>query len=270
MFPSKNVQPARGGLIAASALRLAFAALALCTLAVPSAFGQTATYSDAWFVDTSPETYNAEYDAYSVTDSQNYIAGAGVTEPDYTSDSQSVETRLIAPDGTVAAVAAYDYSWYSRAETTLPYAFDENAPPGNEAQYTVETVHNYQREYYEDPCAQPQHPMMEQRPCYQQVGYAPPRRQWYFVPFSVVTRYVFTISIRWTSYRLSSLRPSSCIYSIDCPEGYTCGYRSIWYYPTTGGAPCGPYVISGNMLINRSYCINSVSVRFSSVPRGCT
>ena len=270
MFPSKNVQPARGGLIVASAQRLVFAALALCIFAVPSAFGQTATYSDAWVVDTSPETYNAEEDAYSVTDSQTYVAGAGVTEPDYTSDSQSVETRLVAPDGATATATAYDYNWYSRAETTLPYVADVDAPPGNEAQYSVETVHTYQREYYEDPCAQPQDPRMEQRPCLQQVSYGPARRQWYYYPIIVVTRFYLTISIRITSYRISSARPSSCRYSIDCPEGYTCGYRSMWYYPHPGGAPCGPYLIVANMLINRRYCINSVYAKFSPVPVGCT
>lgn len=111
---------------------------------------------------------------------------------------------------------------------------------------------------------------MEQRPCLEQVGYNPARPQWYYYPISVITRYVFTISIRLTSYRISSQRPSSCIYTIDCPEGYTCGYRSIWYYPRPGGHPCGPYIQVANLLINRRYCINSVYAKWLATPGACT
>ncbi len=267
IIPSDNIQLAqrRGGEIATSGLRLVILMMVIGIFAVPSAFGQTATYSDSWFVDNSPETYNAEYDAYSLTEAQNYVAGAGVTEPDYASDSESVETTLTAPDGATTTATSYDYPWYSRAETTLPYTFDENAPAGNEAQYTVETVHTYYGSG--DPCLEPQSPMMAPPPCYiSKAGLKATRPQWYYV----ITRYIFTISIRLTSYRLSSLRASSCIYTIDCPEGYTCGFRSVWYYPRPGGAPCGPYILVGNLLINRRYCINSVYARWIPTPGPCT
>lgn len=272
MIPNNNMQPTRklrGGIMSAG-LRLVIVMMVMGIFTVPSAFGQTATYSDSWFIDNSPETYNAEYDAYSLTESQNYVAGVGVTEPDYTSDSESVQTTLTAPDGTTSAAVTYDYAWYSRAETTLPFTIDENAPVGNEAQYTVETTHTYYREYG-DPCLEPQSPMMQRQPCYMsKAAFNTARPQWYYYPIRVITRYVFTISIRLTSYRLSSMRASSCIYTIDCPEGHTCGYRSIWYYPHPGGHPCGPYIQVANLLINRSYCINSVYAKWLATPGACT
>jgi hypothetical protein len=242
----------------------------LCT-ALP-AFGQTATYSDSWFVDNSPEAYDASIDSYSVTTSQNEVAGVGVTESDYYTDSESVQTTLTAPDGTTATTTSYADPWYSRAEVTLPYTFDENAPPGNEVQYTVDTAHRYYRDPSGgDPCA-PSDPRMEMpaQPCYMAKASYNTAATPQFGYFIIFTRYFMTISIRFTSYQLDSISPSRCIYVVDCPEGYTCGYRSIWYYPHPGGSPCDAFAVMGNLLINRRYCINSVYGRLSPVPVPCT
>lgn len=236
------------------------------------AFGQTATYSDSWFVDNSPEVYDASIDAYSLTDTatpQDVVAGVGVTESDYYSDSESVQTTIYAPDGRSATGTQYADPWYSRSEVTLPYIFDENAPPGNEVQYTVETAHRYYRDSYaEDGCNQdPYGPM---RPCYiAKASYSAATPQ--FGYFLIFTRFFLTISIRSTAYRLSSVGLSRCIYSLDCPEGYTCGYRTLWYYPRPGGPPCNslPYAQVHNLLINRSYCINSVLGGLRPTPGFC-
>ena len=240
----------------------------LCT-ALP-ALGQTATYSDSWFVDSSPEVYDASIDAYSLTPDtpQDVVAGVGVTESDYYSDSESVQTTLYAPDGRTATASQYADPWYSRAEVTLPYVFDINAPPGNEVQYTVETAHRYYKDStIDDGCNQdPYGPM---QPCYvAKASYnaAPPQ----FGYFLIFTRFFLTISIRVTSYQLDSISPSRCIYRVDCPEGYTCGYRSLWYYPRPGGPPCNAYAVAGNLLIGRRYCINSVVAYLSPVPVPCS
>lgn len=247
----------------------AAAFVVLCT-ALP-AFAQTATYSDSWFVDNSPETYDPSIDSYSVTASPDEIAGVGVTEADYYTDSESVQTTLTAPDGTSASVTQYSDPWYSRAEVTLPYTFDENAPPGNEVQYTVDTAHQYYRDPSSgDPCPTTD-PRMEMpaQPCYiARASYNAAAPQFGF--FSIFTRFIMTISLRITSYQLSSISPSRCVYRVDCPEGYTCGFRSIWYYPRPGGSPCTAYAVIGSLYINRRYCINSVYGRLSPVPVPCT
>ncbi len=247
-------------------------AAAFVVLTALPAFGQTATYSDSWFVDNSPSTYDASIDAYSFTPdtAADAVAGVGVTESDYYSDSESVQTTLTAPDGTSASTTQYADPWYSRAEVTLPYVADLNAPAGNEVQYTVETAHQYYRDDSGgDGCEQdPYGPM---RPCYiAKASYnaATPRPYGIFIIF---TRFFLTISIRITSYRLDSMTATRCIYRIDCPEGHTCGYNSLWYYPYPGGPSCNslPYAIVANLLIARTYCINSVYGKLSPVPGGC-
>ena len=253
-------------------LHLMTAAAFVLLTALP-AFGQTATYSDSWFVDNSPEVYDASIDAYSLTpDSipQNVVAGVGVTESDYYSDSESVQTTLTAPDGTSATATQYADPWYSRAEVTLPYTFNENAQPGNEVQYTVDTVHRYYRDSNpDDGCNQdPYGPI---RPCYiAKASYNAATPQ--FGYFLIFTRFFLRISITFTAYRLSSVSPSRCIYSLDCPEGHTCGYRTLWYYPHPGGPSCNslPYAQVGNLLINGFYCINSVYGKLVPVPGFCT
>lgn len=245
------------------------AAFVIFLTALP-AFGQTATYSDSWFVDSSPAVYDASIDAYSMTTAipQDVVAGVGVTESDYYSDSESVQTTLTAPDGTSTTATQYADPWYSRAEVTLPYAFNENAPPGNEVQYTVETAHRYYRDQYsEEGCEQS--PYGPRRPCLiAKASYNAATPQ--FGYFLIFTRFFLTISIRVTSYQLDSASPSRCIYVIDCPEGHSCGYRSLFYYPQPGGAPCRAYAVAANLLISRRYCINSVYAWLNHVPVPCS
>ena len=252
---------------------MAAAFVVLCT-ALP-AFGQTATYSDSWFVDNSPETYDASIDAYSANvidaPAQHQVAGVGVTEADYYTDSQSVQTTLTAPNGTSATATQYADPWYSRAEVTLPYTFDVNPPPGNEVAYTVDTAHRYYQDPYggDDGCNQDPGGIV--RPCYiAKASYNAAANAAAPGFFYIFTRFIMTISIRVTSYRLSSISPSRCIYAVDCPEGYRCGYRSIYYYPRGGGPPCLAYAVMGNLLINRTFCINSVYGYLSPVPVPCT
>jgi len=236
------------------------------------AFGQTATYSDSWFVDNSAETYDASIDAYSLTldTPPDAVAGAGVTESDYYSDSESVQTTLTAPDGTTASATQYADPWYSRAEVALPYAVDPNAPAGNEVQYTVDTAHQYYRDESGGGDGCEQDPYGPMRPCYiAKASYnaATPRPYGIFIIF---TRFFLTIAIRDTSYQLDSASPSRCIYRIDCPEGHSCGYRSLWYYPRPGGPPCSAYAVAVNLLIGRTYCVNSVYAWLSPVPVPCS
>lgn len=249
-------------------LHLMTAAAFVFFTALP-AFGQTATYSDSWFVDNAPAPYDASIDAYQLIDTQpqDVVAGVGVTESDYYSDSESVQTTLTAPDGTSVTATQYADPWYSRAEVTIPYAFDENAPPGNEVQYTVETAHRYYRgDTGGEGCEQdPYGPM---RPCYiAKASYNTATPQ--FGYFLIFTRFFLTISIRFTNYRLDSASPSRCIYVYDCPEGSSCGFRSIFYYPHPGGAPCHPYAIAANLLIGRSYCLNNLYGKLSPLPVPC-
>ena len=89
-----------------ASLATVFVVLTISFLAAVPVEGQTATYSDAYVIDNSGVTYDPQNDADVIRQEQgppNQIAGVGVTEADYSSYSESVETTLTVPSASSAA-----------------------------------------------------------------------------------------------------------------------------------------------------------------------
>lgn len=222
--PLAQRQRGNGFLIGA---RLCVAAMFLALFAAVPAWGQTATYSDSWFVDNSGSAQidqdEAQINNYS---GANQIAGAGVTEPDYDSGSYSVQTTLTAPDGSSASATSYDYEWYSRAEVTLPYNIDPSTvDPNNpvEQQYHVATRHRY---WIDDPYQDPCYGCPIQASFKGSSGLYPYYRRYYtFFSF-----FDFFVSISGQGYTgLSIVSP----YNFERP------YRCLYSRRTCGGSRCG-------------------------------
>jgi opacity protein-like surface antigen len=125
-----------------TAYRSILVLITLCILAASyaRAAAQTATYSDTWVIDNSGVTYDPDNDADVIPQEQgqpNLVAGVGVTEADYDSQSEAVQTTLTSPDGRSVSDVSYDNP-YARVEVTLTPMDGET-----EYQYDVETVHSY-------------------------------------------------------------------------------------------------------------------------------
>lgn len=114
----------------------------LCMFAT-TAQGQTAVYSDSYLVDNSGFYYDAEEDAW-VFSADEWAApnviGVGVTDADYDSYSESVETTFTGPSNSLT-VTSYDTP-SARVEISLTPSENDD-----EFDYTVQTRHRY----YQDP-----------------------------------------------------------------------------------------------------------------------
>ncbi|MGI8656717.1 MAG: hypothetical protein ACR2LC_16045 [Pyrinomonadaceae bacterium] len=241
-------------------LRVVTAMMFLALFAVSSAFGQTATYSDSWVVDNSGGSYDPINDVYNLPENsgQDEMAGVGVTDTDYDGTSETVTTTITAPNGASASATSYD-PYYGRAEVTLPYTEGAVPEDGSETQYTVSTEHRYYEDY--------------QYPCYSggicPAAYKPSSALPFRRYFRVFTRFLLTISLRQTFYRLDGRTTYSCIYRVDCPEGRTCGYNSVYYYFSgAGGLPCSPYLRLRFLFVNRRYCVEGYYTFFDTLG-GC-
>jgi len=209
-----------------SALRLMSVVAFLSILAVTPTFGQVTTYSDSWFVDNSGSTPAEDYEGAPEIEStvsselgQNHMAAVGVTEADYNSGSQSVQTTLTSPSGAAATATSYDYEWYSRSEVALPYSIDINNL--NEEDWQVTTGHYYWvDEPYQEPCDG--NGLCQEQPI-QQVSYR--LRRYYYIPID----WLVTISISAQGFRglviqpPYGVRPFRCLYTQKTCSGSRCG-----------------------------------------------
>lgn len=172
----------------------------LSSLAVSTSYGQVSTYSDSWVVSNPGIEYDPATDEYFVPEGfvpYTEIAGAGITETDYNSDSESVTTTLTSPDGRSSTVTSYLDPWYSRAELALPANPNEDDP--NEYEWTVNTSHSYWYEQYEEPCQDPYPYNGPARPCYQaKASYGAPRPLFYY--YTVYSFYTIYIGAAGTAF----------------------------------------------------------------------
>lgn len=253
-----------------SAIRLISVAASLGIWAVTSASGQVTTYSDSWFVDNSGSTPAGVYEGAPEIEStinsylgQNQVAGVGVTEADYSSGSQSVQTTLTSPGGATATATSYDYEWYSRSEVALPYTVDINNR--NEEGWRVTTGHHY---WIEDPYQEPCYGCaIQSRPQY---GY----RNYYYFPIDVF----ISISVSGQSYTglviypPYGVRPYRCLYTRRTCQGSRCGvvYSQMFFY-AYGNAFCEEYLQAYFLRIRigvRTSCIPVYGIP-TSVPGQC-
>lgn len=241
--------------------RIVAAVVFLGLFAVPSAFGQTATYSDSYVVDNSGATYDEANSAYipSENPGQNEIAGVGVTESDYDGESMFVRTTLTAPDGTATTATQYADPWYSRSEVTLPVNPDIIPNDGTEVGYTVNTEHRY-REYYDPSCYG--------GPCYNTAAYKVSHPLPLYRYFSFFSRFFLRLRIVGTDYSLAIIGPTQSIYDVDCPYGYSCGFRTYYYYHL--GQPSPRYIYSESLLVNGRYCFFNYRAFRRSYPSPCS
>lgn|GEM_PF-5836493 len=215
-------------------VRLA-AATCLCLAAATTSSAQTATYSDSWFINNSGTEYDSETDEWMMPETPsttpNQVAGVGVTEADYYSDSESVETTLTAPDGRTATYTNYADPWYSRSEVTL--TIDKSEDP-TEYEWSVNTVHSYWREETEEPCS-------TRLPCYQ--AKAAPRRLWYFYRVFSYYQIWYGIAMRGYTNPLYTNRgpfnfgPMGCRYRTPTCDS-NCRNPTTWV--TWNPPPCPP------------------------------
>ena len=253
----------RAGRRLATPLRLLAAAAFLCVWAATPSFGQVTTYSDSWFVDYSGSTPAEAYDGAPEIEStvnselgQNAVAATGVTEADYNSGSQSVQTTLTSPSGATATGTSYEYEWYTRSEVSLPYTVDPNRR--GEENWQVTTGHYYWvDEPYRERCTDrvcPEEPV-------QQVSYgAAPRqygygRYYYFIPINIFV----TISLSGQGFAGVVIQP---------PYGVR-PYRCLYTRRTCYGSPCGS-VYSGMMFhaYGNAICDEYLQVYFLRVRIG--
>lgn len=205
----------------------------LSSLAVSSAFGQVSTYSDSWVVGNPNIEYDPANDEYFVPEGfvpHTEVAGTGVTEADYTSDSESVTTTLTSPDGRTASSTSYLDPWYSRAELSLPMYPNEDDP--NEYEWTINTAHSY---WYEDLCQEPY--SSRPQPCYQaKASYGAPhplryyRTVFSFFPIFIgaaATAFTDPVFTRWFGNKVGCrftrrTCSSNCNYPSTFVEGIPC------------------------------------------------
>jgi hypothetical protein len=209
---------------------------------------QSATYSDMWYVDQSGGYYDSSDDTYVIPDNPSnpigYVAACGVTS-EYSNmygHQYWVVTNLSSPSGRTASMTSSHNSYSSRADVQLSITPSSSGvgfeDPGD---YNVTSQH------------------------------------WIYCPYMGGSGYPMgssfasiNLSIRYESYLLSSAGTFSCTYSLDCPEGHTCGYNTVKFLKTPS-IPCGgPYVQSASLLINGIHCFNNATMVFTPVPGFCT
>jgi hypothetical protein len=247
MRRGKNISVTRGrddGRAGLISLRLLAAGVFLSFLGLSPAFGQTATYSDGWYVDNTGVVYDSANDEYIAPEQMggpNEIAGAGITEADYTDDSESVETTLTSPAGQSSTVTSYYDPWYSRAETSLPVSIDPNDT--TEREWGVSTVHRYWHEVQQgDPCG-PQDPDMPAMPCPQQASLGPARRQFGYYFYTVYSYFPIYIGGALTAYS-DVIMTSGGLFgsSAGCRwRRRTCDSNCRNSSTSRIGVPCQPY-----------------------------
>lgn len=223
-------------------------AAALTLVATLTCNAQSATYSDAWYVDNSGGYYDSSDGTYVVSDTPTnpvgYVAACGVTS-EYSNmygHQYWVVTNLTSPSGRVASTTSSRSGYSSRADVQLPI-IPSSSGSG-----------------FEDPG-----------------DYNVTSQHWLYCPYMGGSGYPMSssyssvnLSIRFESYLLDSAGPYSCTYALDCPEGHTCGYNSLKLLKTPN-IPCGgPYVQSASLLINGTHCFNNVTTVFTPTPGFCT
>lgn len=197
---------------------------------------QTATYSDAWIVNNSGTEYDPATDEWQMPESlvgQIEVAAIGVTEADYASESETVETTLTSPDGRTSSLTSYTDPWYSRAETVLPIVRSEDP---EEYQWTVNTVHSYWRDETNEPCFD--------GPCtLAKANHAAARPFWFFHRvFTVwfvrlgIARTAYTNPL-WTNRGPFGLGPMGCRYRTRLCDS-NCRNPTTWV--TWPSQPCPP------------------------------
>jgi hypothetical protein len=227
---------------------------ASCIIA-SSTQAQTATYSDSFMVDNSGLTYDAEEDAWIFpVDVEelptSVVLGVGVTDADYASYSESIQTTLTGPDGSLISGMSYD-SPSGRVEVSLtPYA---------DGEYHVQTTHRYWVD--ERLLAEFQH-CSRNRGCIEPATYGRPMPLSFFETFTdafvikeaaYISQYYFTGRSRYPppftarlcvmrkdcGYCGQTLAIAQTIFWQACPEAMAVEFWRTWV-PFFGISYCAP------------------------------